>query len=214
MLFNDREEAGRQLSLRLLHYKQAKETLVLGLARGGVITAHAIAQALQLPLDVMVVRKIGAPDNEELALGAVTGSGGMVLNDHLITLLGVSNDYMKREIEREKKLAQKRYLLYRGSMESLSIKNKRVILVDDGIATGASILVAIQAIRAELPEKIILAVPVAAPESLKKISKEVEETVCLSHPAFFEAVGSFYRIFEPVTDETIVSILGSIKNRS
>ncbi len=209
MLFKNRQEAGSQLAARLQAYKELGDVLVLGLARGGVVTACEVAKALHLPLNVVVVRKVGAPYNEELALGAVTASGEGIFNDHLIAVLGVSPEYLKREVEKQKKLAQQRLDFYRGSLPAPDLEGKSVILVDDGIATGASMRVAIRSVRGEKAKKIILAVPVASPDSLRQIEKEVDEVVCLSCPSFFEAVGSFYRDFGQTSDEEIGVLLSS-----
>ncbi len=207
MLFKDRQDAGRQLALQLVKYKNKSDVIVLGLARGGVVTAGEVAAALHLPLNVIVVRKIGAPGNEELAIGAIAEYGEGIFNDHLIGILGVSSDYLKKEVERQKRILKERLILYRGKSDSLQLKDKVVILVDDGIATGASMRVAIASVRHAGVKKIVLAVPVAAPDSLRKISKEVDETVCLSSPSFFEAVGSFYRLFDQTTDEEVIQLL-------
>ncbi|HEY2811660.1 MAG TPA: phosphoribosyltransferase [Rhabdochlamydiaceae bacterium] len=207
MLFKDRKDAGRQLVPHLLKYKGQTDVIVLGLARGGVVTASEVADALHLPLNVVLVRKIGAPGNEELAIGAIAEEGEGIFNEHLIGLLGVSNDYLKKEIERQKRVLKERLNLYRGKATPLELKNKTVILVDDGIATGASMRVAIAFIRHCKARRIVLAVPVAAPDSLKTISKEVDETICLSAPAFFEAVGSFYRVFDQTLDEEVMQLL-------
>jgi putative phosphoribosyl transferase len=214
MLFKDRQDAGRQLALQLLKYKNQPDTVVLGLARGGVATAAEVAAGLSLPLNVVIVRKIGAPGNEELAIGAIAEQGEGIFNDHLIGLLGVSSDYLKKEIERQKRILKERLILYRGKSSSLDLKDKTVVLVDDGIATGASMRVAIASIRHAGVKRIVLAVPVAAPDSLKKISKEVDETVCLSSPAFFEAVGSFYRVFDQTTDEEVIQLLAKFSGKS
>lgn len=207
MLFKDRQDAGRQLALQLLKYKNKSDVIVLGLARGGVVTAAEVAASLHLPLNVIVVRKIGAPGNEELAIGAIAEQGEGIFNDHLIGLLGVSSDYLKKEVERQKRVLKERLSLYRGKSASLQLKDKMVILVDDGIATGASMRVAIASVRHAGVKKVILAVPVAAPDSLRKISKEVDETICLSSPAFFESVGSFYRLFDQTTDAEVIQLL-------
>ena len=207
MLFKDRQDAGRQLALQLLKYKDKSAVIVLGLARGGVVTAAAAAAGLHLPLNVIVVRKIGAPGNEELAIGAIAEHEEGIFNDHLIGLLGVSSDYLKKETERQKRILKERLSLYRGKAAPLHLKDKVAILVDDGIATGASMRVAIASVRHAGVKKIVLAVPVAAPDSLRKISREVDETVCLSSPAFFEAVGSFYRLFDQTTDEEVIQLL-------
>jgi putative phosphoribosyl transferase len=207
MVFNDRQDAGRKVAMKLQHYAQHKDVIVLGLARGGVVTAFEVAKSLKVPLGVVVVRKVGAPFNEELALGAVAESGEGIFNDQLISILGVSSDYLKREVERQKKIAQERAALYRGHAPAFDLKNKIVILVDDGIATGASMRVAIKSVRSLGAKKIVLAVPVAAPDSLKVIEKEVDEVICFSSPVFFEAVGSFYRSFDQTTDEELMQLL-------
>lgn len=211
MLFKDRRDAGRQLIPQLSKYKDQKDVIVLGLARGGMVTAYEVATGLNVPLNVVVVRKIGAPGNEELALGAIAEHGEGIFNEELIGILGVSQDYLKKEVERQKKILEKRLDRYRGNSPAPVIKNKIVILVDDGIATGASMRVAIKSIRDAGAGKIVLAVPVAAPDSLRKMQKEVDEVVCLSSPAFFEAVGGFYRAFEQTSDEEVIHLLANGK---
>ena len=209
MMFKDRHDAGKQLVEKLSKYKDDKHALVLGLARGGVVTASAVAAGLRLPFNVVVVRKIGAPGNEELALGAIAESGEGIFNEHLISLLGVSSDYLKREIEKQKKIVQERVARYRSHSQSPVLKGKTVILVDDGIATGASIKVAIQWVRREGAKKIVLAIPVAAPDSLKGLEKDVDEAICLFSPVYFEAVGSFYKVFDQTEDPEIIRLLSA-----
>jgi putative phosphoribosyl transferase len=211
MLFEDRKEAGRQLVQKLIQYKGQKDVIVLGLARGGMVPAAEIASGLHLPLNVIVVRKIGVPGNPELALGAIAEHGDGIFNAELIQMLGISTDVLKKEIERQKMILKERLALYRGKAQSLDLRDKIVILVDDGIATGASMRVAIQSMRHARVKKIVLAVPVAAPESLRKISAEVDETVCLYAPSFFEAVGAFYRKFDQTSDEEVIRLLSSSK---
>lgn len=213
MQFVDRVDAGKKLAAQLLRaYKGQRDTLVLGLARGGVVVAHEVAALLGLPLHVIVVRKIGAPGNEELALGAISTSGEGIFNERLIGLLGATQEYLKATVEREKGIAQKRLALYQGSAPPPQIKDKTVLLVDDGIATGASMKVAIQAVRSQGAKKIVLAVPVAASDSLRQIEPKVDEVVCLSVPPFFEAVGAFYRVFDQTTDEEIIDLLSHHKS--
>lgn len=212
MLFKDRQDAGKQLAQQLVKYKHQDHAIILGLARGGVVTAAEMAHALGLPLNVLIVRKIGAPGNEELAIGAISEMGEGVFNDHLIGMLAVSSDYIKKEVERQRHILKERLLLYRKDSSALLVKNKTVILVDDGIATGASMKAAIGSVRHAGPKKTILAVPVAAPHALKKLSKEVDEIVCLSSPSFFEAVGSFYRVFDQTTDDEVVQLLANLSN--
>lgn len=211
MLFKDRKDAGKQLIPPLIKYKDQKDAIVLGLARGGMVTAFEVAAGLNLPLNVVVVRKIGAPGNEELALGAIAEHGEGIFNEHLIGILGVSHDYLKIEMERQRKILKDRLELYRSNSPSPSLNGKTIILVDDGIATGASMRVAIKSVRDAGTKKIVLAVPVAAPDSLRKIQKEVDEVVCLSSPVFFEAVGGFYKVFGQTSDEEVVHLLASSK---
>ncbi len=207
MLFKDRRDAGRQLVPKLSKYQSQKEVIVLGLARGGMVTAYEVAAGLHVPLNVVVVRKIGAPGNEELALGAIAEHGDGVFNEELIGILGVSRDYLKKEADRQKKILKERLALYRGNSPAPILKGKTAILVDDGIATGASMRVAIKSVRDAGAKKIVLAVPVAAPDSLRKMEKEVDEVICLSAPLFFEAVGAFYKAFEQTSDEEVVHFL-------
>jgi putative phosphoribosyl transferase len=209
MLFKDRRDAGKQLVPQLIKYKDQKDVLVLGLARGGMVTAYEVSSGLHVPLNVIVVRKIGAPGNEELALGAIAEHGEGIFNEQLIGILGVSHDDLKKEVERQKKILKERLDLYRGNSPAPVIKGKTVILVDDGIATGASMRVAIKSVRDAGAKKIVLAVPVAAPDSLRKTQKEVDEVVCLSSPVFFEAVGGFYRSFEQTSDEEVIHLLST-----
>ncbi|MBY0530254.1 MAG: phosphoribosyltransferase [Rhabdochlamydiaceae bacterium] len=206
MIFKDRLDAGRQLAKELIAFSDSKNVIVIGLARGGVILAAEIAAALHLPMDIIVVRKIGAPGNEELALGAICESGEGVFNESLVSFLGVSQEYLEKEVERQRILINERLALYRGHGCPLSVQDKTVILVDDGIATGASIRVAIQSLRSLRVKKLVLAVPVAAPDSLQKIEKEVDRVVCLYRPSFFESVGSFYEVFNQTTDAEIVTL--------
>lgn len=209
-MFKDRRDAGNKLAVLLQGYKDRKDVIVLGLARGGMVTADAVASFLNAPVDVVIVRKIGAPGNQELALGAIAEHGDGVFNEHLIQVLGVSSEELKKEVQRQKKVLKERLALYRGVSSALDLKGKTVILVDDGIATGASMRAAIKSVRDAEAKKIVLAVPVAAPESLQKMGKEVDEVVCLLSPAYFEAVGSFYETFEQTSDEEVIRILSRL----
>jgi len=181
--------------------------VVIGLARGGVMTAAAVAQELRLPLGVVVVRKVGAPENPELALGAITAAGESFFNHDLISLLEVSKEYLLKETERQKKAARERTALYCRHISPPPLANKSVILVDDGIATGASMKAAILGMRSEGVKGIILAVPVAAKESLREMQEDVDQIVCLYVPSHFEAVGFFYKEFDQVSDEAIIALL-------
>lgn len=207
MFFLNRAQAGERLAEKLVELKGAKETVVMGLARGGVAVAAVVAQELGLPLGVSIVRKVGAPGNPELAIGAVAQSGEAVFNERLIALLGVSKEFLLREVEKEKKSALEREQRYFKGRSRPTVENRRVILIDDGIATGASMRVAIRALRAQGAREIVLAVPVAAPDSLDRIGREVDRVVCLHAPDFFEAVGAFYKEFDPVSDDDLLKIL-------
>lgn len=207
MIFKNRTHAGELLAKELPRYANGPDVVVIGLARGGVVIAAAIAKELHVALDVMVVKKVGAPDNEELALGAVSDEGEGVFNDELITLLGVSKEYLHKEIERQRELVkQKKELFFQGS-KGPKLEGKDVILVDDGIATGASMKVAIASALSQSPKKLIVAVPVAASESLKTIRPLVDQVVCLSTPAHFGAVGAYYQEFAPVEDGEIIDLI-------
>lgn len=207
MIFQDRREAGQELAQRLHAYSKAPETLVLGLARGGLLVAAEVAKVLHLPLDALVVRKIGAPDQPELALGAVASTGNPYYNDSLIALLGVSKDYLRREVERQRALIAERMQAYHSGKKPLPIIGKTLLVIDDGIATGATMKMAIQLLKVAHPKKIVVAVPVASEEALHEISKEVDELICLYQPTYFGAVGAFYRHFEQVTDQEIIELL-------
>ena len=192
MRFKDRADAGRQLAHQLLQYKDSPDVMVVALPRGGVVTGFEIAQALGVPLDIVVPRKIGAPGQPELAVGALTEEGVPLLNELLIKKLGISDVDVRFTIEEEKKEAQRRLLLYRGDRNPLNLKGKIVILVDDGIATGATMRAAIATVRVRGAKKIIVAVPVSSPEILNEIGQEVDSVICLHTPEVFWGVSAFY----------------------
>jgi putative phosphoribosyl transferase len=206
MIFRDRSDAGKQLSSKLGNLK-GSDAVVIGLARGGVIVAAEVATALGLPLDLLIIKKIGAPENEELALGAVSEEGIGVFNDHLIAMLGVSKEYLRKEIEKKRELIKGARTSFLKGHPPVELDGKTVILVDDGIATGASMKAAIRVARAHKAKKVILAVPVAASESLKEMGSEVDEVICLHSPSNFYAVGAFYKQFPQVTDREVAALL-------
>jgi len=209
MLFHDRVDAGRRLGNALQAYKNQSDSLIIALPRGGVVVGYEIATMLHLPLDVVCPRKIGAPINPELAIGAVTETGEGILSQALIQELGVSDSFIKAEIAQEKAIAQSRLNRYRKGRPPRDLKGKHVILVDDGLATGATMRAAIKTVKAEDAQEIIMAVPVAPPETLEKLEKEVNKTFCLLAPDYFYAVGQFYALFDQTSDEEVIDLLES-----
>lgn len=211
MLFTDRKEAGQKLvkTEALKKLKGAKDVVVLGVPRGGVVTAAEVAKLLNVPLDVVIARKIGAPADPEFALGAVGEKGEVYLNPDVSYEYTKDNPYIKEEIARQREEVKRRLKLFRGNKKPVSLKNKIVIIVDDGIATGSTMIAAIHSVKEEKPKKVIVAIPVAPTESIEEIKKEADEVVCLSISDFFFAVGQFYSSFEQTEDREVKEILGS-----
>lgn len=209
MLFEDRREAGKALAQELAPFKGRDNVIVLGIPRGGVVVGHEVAEALDLPLDVYITRKIGAPRNPELAIGAVASDGTLILDHELANRLGVSQDYIDRESERQTQEIKRRTSEYRGELPDLELKGKVVILADDGVATGATTLATIQAIRAQEPAKLVLAVPVGPRDTIQRLRREVDELYCLHAPEIFWAVGAFYNVFDQTSDEEVKTLLQS-----
>jgi predicted phosphoribosyltransferase len=210
MLFRDRHEAGKLLAQKLLDLKGNPNAIVLGIPRGGVVVAYEVAKTLGLPLDVFVARKIGAPGNPELAIGAVASDGTVVLDELSISLMGVPKQYIEKETERQKEEIRKRLQAYRGGREGYSLQGKIVILVDDGVATGATIIASLRAIKASNPSQTILAVPVAPPDTAEKLRREADKVICLYTPSPFWAVGAFYVNFEQISDEEVQALLAEL----
>ena len=208
-VFSDRREAGRVLADMLDEYRDHADVLVLGLPRGGVPVAWEVAAALHAPLDVFVVRKLGAPRWEELALGALSSGGGVVLNDEVVHSLRISDQQLQQVIDRETAELARREAAYRGERPPVELAGKTVILVDDGIATGASMLAAVQAVRSAGPAHIVVAVPVAPPSAQKQLTGVADDVVCVTVPASFMAVGEYYRDFSQTTDEEVRKLLAS-----
>ena len=208
MLFKNRIEAGQALAAALEKFNEAKRTVVLGLPRGGVVVACEVAKALHLPLDVIVPRKIGAPDNPELAIGAIAGNG-VVLDKELISLLNVPEEYIRSEIERQQKEAKRRLALFRKGQKDQDWAGWTAILVDDGIATGSTMRASISALKKMHASKIVVAVPVGPPDTIENLKLEVDEIICLYTPSSFMAVGQFYDRFPQTSDEEVVDLLRS-----
>ncbi|HHV62986.1 MAG TPA: phosphoribosyltransferase [Firmicutes bacterium] len=205
-MFRDRQEAGRMLAERLKHYK-GSSCMVIALPRGGVPVAAEIARELESDLDIVAPRKIGAPDNPELAIGAVAHDGTLVLNDELVEMLDVGSDYIYEAVRRERGEVERRMERYRGRRPLPSFEEKTVIIVDDGLATGYTMLAALRAIKKDAPARIVIAVPVAPPDTAQRLSREVDEAVILATPEPFYAVGQFYWNFDPVTDDEVQNLL-------
>jgi len=205
--FKDRRDAGKQLVERLAQYKDNKNVVVLGLPRGGVVTAYEVAQHLRLPLDIIVTRKIGAPLQPELAVGAITQDGEPIFNEALMQQLGITKDDVAPIIEEEKKEAQRRLNTYRGQREPLDLTNKIALLVDDGIATGATMRAAIKTARTLGAQKIIVAVPVLPEQEVETFEREADELVYVTAPSFFTGVGMVYESFAQTTDDEVIDLL-------
>ncbi|MBO8127855.1 MAG: phosphoribosyltransferase [Peptococcaceae bacterium] len=205
-MFKDRNDAGRQLAGELSRYTYTNG-LVLGIPRGGVVVAAAVADRLKLPLDVIVPRKIGVPGNPETAIGAVTEDGTAIYDDHLMHLLHLEKEDLQPHVAEVIAEIKRRTVLYRGERRIPNWQGHAIILVDDGIATGYTTLAALRSIKKHRPQEIILAVPVAPPDTLAKLEPEVDRVVCLETPQHFYAVGQFYRDFDQTTDEEVIDLL-------
>lgn len=211
MIFQNRQDAGKQLVSKLKQYKGNPDAIVIGLPRGGVVVAFEVAQELDLPLDIIVPRKIGAPGNPEFAIGAIDEQGKGIFDQEVISGYRISQDYIKHEVEKERKEALRRLEVYRGDRLPLDLSGKVAIIIDDGIATGATMRAAIQSAKAKGAKRVVVAVPVTAIDSLKKLKKEADEVVYLDAPAFFGAVGAFYEQFDQTSDEEVVALLKRAK---
>lgn len=209
MLFNDRSDAGRQLAAKLGHLRD-RHPVVLALPRGGVPVGYEIATALGAPLDIVLVRKIGVPWQPELACGAVTDGEDpeTFVDRNLIDELAISPAYIEQEMARQIAEMERRRLVYRAGRAPIEIAGRTAIVVDDGIATGATMRVALQATRRRNPSHLVLAAPVAAPETLASLRIEADEAVCVETPPGLGAIGFFYRDFHQVSDAEVAEILG------
>ena len=207
--FRDRREAGCALAERLLSYRDNGDVLVFGLARGGVPVAWEIAAALHAPLEVFLVRKLGVPRWSELAMGALASGGGVVMNDDVVSNLRITDEQVREVIDSETAELARREHAYRGGRPMADPHDKIVILVDDGIATGASMLAAVRAVRAAGPKSIVVAVPVGPPSTCRELGREADEVVCVTMPPGFEAVGQVYGDFHQVSDDEVRELLST-----
>jgi putative phosphoribosyl transferase len=206
MVFKDRQDAGEQLAKLLAPYA-AERPIILGMPRGGVVVAAVIAKALKAPLDIIVARKIGSPLQPEYAIGAIAPGDVRIVNPEAISYLDIDNAEIEAIVQREKKEMERRIKFYRGTRPPLEVKDRIVIIVDDGIATGQTALAAILSIKKLQPKKIILAAGVCAREAVALLKPEVDAVICVSIPEEFQAVGLWYQNFAQTTDAEVISLL-------
>lgn len=206
-IFRDRADAGKRLANELARREDRPEAVVLGLPRGGVVLAGAVAEALGVPLDVLLVRKLGVPGNEELAMGAIASGGVRVINGDVVAWLGIPDRVVEEITSREMRELERRERAFRGDRPRADLHGKTAVLVDDGIATGATMLAAVSALRAAKPGRIVVAVPVAPPDACTRLEKEADELVCLARVEPLGAVGSWYLDFPQVTDAEVRDVL-------
>lgn len=207
MLFQHRTAAGRELAAELLAYAWRPDMLVLGLPRGGVPVAFEVARALHVPLDVLLVRKLGVPGQEELAMGAIASGGVRLLNREVVRALGISAHVIAAVTAREQQELTRREQFYRGDHPAPVVHGHRIILVDDGVATGATMRAAIAAVRHQRPAWLMAAIPVAAPSVCQALRAEVDELVCLLTPDTFLSVGAWYEHFPAISDQQVLHLL-------
>ena len=207
MVFKDRADAGRELAKSLAFLKNESNIIVLGIPRGGVVVAAQVARTLNAPLDVFFAHKLGAPSNPELAIGAMTSDGTILLDDVAVRDLQISEEDVAREAELQRKEIARRAKLYRQDRPPLKVQNKTVVLIDDGVATGSTVLVSLRALRQQLPAKLILAIPVGPADTLARLARECDQLVVIERPAIFWAVGQFYLNFGQTSDEEVIALL-------
>jgi len=213
MLFRDRCDAGQQLAARLGFLKRDPGVIVLGIPRGGVVVAAQVAYALGALLDIFLAHKIGAPFNPELAIGALTSSGEVLLDELLIDELRLSQKEIALEVERERKEMERRLALFRKGRAALDVTGKTIVLVDDGVATGSTVLASLRSLRKQSPARLILAVPVGPAETIARLAVECDQAIVLDTPEPFWAVGRFYMRFDQTPDDEVVSLLDGAASR-
>jgi putative phosphoribosyl transferase len=209
--FTDRIDAGKKLALALKDFKG--NGLVLAIPRGGVVVGYVIAKEIGLPLDVIIPRKIGAPDNPELAIGAVAEDGTAILDGHLVSYLGVSQEYITQETERQKQEIHRRLKLYRQDTSYPNVKGLDVIVVDDGIATGSTMKAALASVKNRGAASVTVAVPVGPPQTIEELEKMADRVICLYTPDFFQAIGQFYADFSQTEDQEVIELLQERKQQ-
>jgi predicted phosphoribosyltransferase len=207
MVFRDRSEAGRYLAQELTAYAGRNDVIVLGLPRGGVPVAYEVARALEAPLDVLVVRKLGLPQQPELAMGAVAGGGAIVLDEDLVSALRLPASQVDAVVSRERAEVERREREYRGDRPAPAVHGRIVLLVDDGLATGSTLRAAVQALRRRAPARIVVAVPVGASDSCRSLEADADEVVCAWTPQPFQAVGLWYEDFAQTSDDEVRDLI-------
>lgn len=210
-LFRDRHDAGIQLAQRLLHYKDAKNTIVLALPRGGVVVGYDVSLALRIPLDVLITRKLGTPVNSELAMGALAETGYLHMNEDVVREYRVTKAELDEETRRQKSEIDRRIRRYRGGRALPSLKGQTVILVDDGIATGATFFASLGALRKAETVRVVAAVPVAPPRVVAEVKELVDEVVVLHTSEWFFGIGQFYEQFPQVEDDEVIACLENVR---
>jgi putative phosphoribosyl transferase len=211
--FTDRIDAGKRLASELNDFS-GKNGIVLAIPRGGVVVAFEIAKVLNLPLDIIIPRKIGAPENPELAIGAVAEDGTAILDNQLIKYLAVSKEYIALETNRQKHEIGRRLKLYRQDASYLNLKNRDVIVIDDGIATGSTMKAALASVRNRDAASVTVAVPVGPPSAIDELNEFADRVVCLYKPEYFQAIGEFYTDFSQTPDEEVIRLLKESKQET
>lgn len=206
-MFRDRVQAGRRLAHELENYADREDVVVIALPRGGVPVGFEVARALHAPLDVFVVQKLGVPGHEELAMGAIASGGVRILNDDVVRAFKIGEDTISATIAKEQGELESRERAYRGARTAMNLQEQTVILVDDGLATGASMRAVVDAVREHQPERIVIAVPTAAPEACEELDGEVDEIVCPATPSPFMGVGAWYERFPQTSDDEVRELL-------
>jgi putative phosphoribosyl transferase len=210
--FVDRVDAGRRLASALKNLVD-KDSVVLTIPRGGVVVGYEVAKALDLPLDIIIPRKIGAPSNPELAIGAMTEDGTVLLDEQIVKSLRVSEEYIRQESEAQKREIQRRLTLYRGDVPYPILENRSVIIVDDGIATGSTMKAALASVRNRGARSVIVAIPVGPPSTIRELEEKADRVVCLRTPEPFYAIGQFYANFAQTLDEQVTRLLKLVREQ-
>jgi putative phosphoribosyl transferase len=207
MIFKDRSDAGRKLAAWLQHYANRNDVLVLALPRGGVPVAYEVAKKLNAPLDIFLVRKLGVPGYEELAMGAIASGEVRVINEELVDYLGIPDEVIDAIAAVEQRELERRELAYRDSRTRPDVKDRVAILIDDGLATGSTMRAAAVSLRLQEPKRIVIAVPVSSPETCEEFRRQVDEIVCAVTPEYFQGVGLWYEDFSQTSDEEVRDLL-------